>query len=195
MKFSKPIILASGSPRRKSLMEEAGIPFEIKLKAVDENFPAELKREEVAVFIAKKKASVYNEEVLEGYTVITADTIVCYENEILGKPKNEIDAFEMLKKLSGKKHEVITAVCIRCGDSDECFYVTTSVYFKELSNEEIDFYIKQDQPMDKAGAYGIQEWIGLVGIEKIEGSYPNVVGLPVHQLYQHLIHLNSYKSL
>lgn len=126
MKFKTSIILASGSPRRKSLLNELGIEFVIKLKDVDENYPDELKREEVAIYLARKKAAVYNEEVQEGFTVITADTIVCLDNQILGKPTDEKDAFRMLRLLSGKKHEVITAVCIKSKNEESCFHVTTA---------------------------------------------------------------------
>lgn len=195
MKFSAPILLASASPRRKSLLSELGIKFEIKTKEIDESFPADLTGEQAAIFIAAKKAAAYDEEINEGYIVITADTIVCLDDHILGKPTDPADAQRMLRLLSGKKHDVITAVCIKSKESNDCFHVTTSVHFKELSEDEINFYIDKDKPFDKAGAYGIQDWLGLTAIDRIEGSYYNVVGLPVSELYHYLIRLKSFSEL
>jgi septum formation protein len=189
MKLKTPVILASGSPRRQELLRELGIPFEIILKQVDETYPDHLEKEQVALYLAEKKASAYDAEVITGKLVITADTIVCAGNIILGKPEDFDDGVRMLKLLSGKGHEVITAVCIRSASGQTTFFDTTSVYFKNLTDEEIRFYIDKCKPYDKAGAYGIQEWIGLIGIERIDGSYYNVVGLPVRKVYEHLLAL------
>jgi septum formation protein len=189
MILKTPVILASGSPRRQELLRELGIPFEIILKQIDETYPEHLEKEQVALFLAEKKASAYDAEVLTGKLVITADTIVCAGNIILGKPEDFDDGVRMLKLLSGKRHEVITAVCIRSASGQTTFFDTTSVYFKNLTDEEIRFYMDKCKPYDKAGAYGIQEWIGLIGIERIDGSYYNVVGLPVRKVYEHLLAL------
>jgi septum formation protein len=189
MKSNSKIILASASPRRKALLKEAGFQFEIKVKQVDEDFPSQLKRAEVALYLSAKKAEAYNEEVENGFIVITADTIVCVDDEILNKPADATEAFSMLQQLSGRAHDVITAVCIRANNKFDNFYVTTKVTFREITDNEINFYIQNFQPFDKAGAYGIQEWIGLVAITKIEGSYNNVVGLPVAEVYSRLIQL------
>lgn len=191
MAVPSKILLASASPRRQSLLKEAAINFEVVVKSVSEDFPPDLKREEVALYLADKKAAAYDDEVRKGYTVITADTIVCFNNEILGKPADSEEAFEMLKKLSGNTHEVITAVCIRNSYETFTFYVSTTVEFRQLTESEINWYIANYKPFDKAGAYGIQEWIGLVAITRINGSYNNVVGLPVAEVYQHLIRITS----
>jgi septum formation protein len=180
------VILASGSPRRQALLKELGLQFEVVLKDIDEEFPSHLKREQVAEFLARKKASAYSKEISEGKIVITADTIVCVNDEILNKPSGFEKAFQMLKKLSGRSHQVITAVCISSEKFSDCFSVVTTVKFKKLSESEITYYITTHQPFDKAGGYGIQEWIGLIGLESIEGSYYNVVGLPVKELYERL---------
>jgi septum formation protein len=186
VKIKYPILLASGSPRRQSLLKELGFNFEIKLKNVDETFPDNLKGKDVALFLAIKKADAYQQEIEDGYLVITADTIVCIGDEIMNKPDDFRQAFTMLSKLSGRRHEVITAVCIKTKSITDCFHVSTSVYFKKLTEKEIEYYINTHKPFDKAGGYGIQEWIGLVAVEKIEGSYHNVVGLPVKELYEYL---------
>ncbi len=189
MHFPTDIVLASGSPRRQSILNEMGISFEVILHTIDEDFPSSLKGSEVALYLANKKAMAYDSEVESGKTVITADTIVCINNEILNKPGNHGEAFTMLKSLSGKTHEVITAVCIRNKKQTKSFATTTRVTFKELSKEEIDYYIETCKPFDKAGGYGIQEWIGMIGISAIEGSYYNVVGFPAHEVYQNLIQM------
>ena len=191
MRFPSRLILASASPRRQSLLNEAGLKFEIVVKPVNEDFPPDLKREKVALYLAEKKASAYNDEVYSGYTIITADTIVCVDDEILGKPTDNEDAKRMLRKLSGRSHEVITAACIRNSLDSKCFHVVTKVTFRALTDDEILYYIENYKPFDKAGAYGIQEWIGLVAISGIEGSYNNVVGLPVAEVYEALIQMNS----
>ncbi len=176
------IILASQSPRRKELLKLMGFEFKIEVHEVEETFPDNLAAFEVALFIANKKANAFKGETTNKI-IITADTIVSIDNEILGKPLNAIDAKLMLQKLSGKVHEVYTAVCIYHNNQLISFYDTTQVTFKELSEPEIDFYIQTYQPFDKAGAYGIQEWIGLIGVVSINGSYTNVMGLPTEKLF------------
>ncbi|MCJ8163570.1 Maf family nucleotide pyrophosphatase [Pontibacter sp. E15-1] len=185
MNLSRPLLLASNSPRRKELLASLGIAFDVKVKEVQEDFPDHLKRAEIAEYLAAHKAEAYREN-LQGEAIITADTIVCLGDRVLNKPIDYAGAFEMLQALSGKAHEVITGVCILTQEQKTVFHDTTTVYFKPLSETEISYYIKQYKPYDKAGAYGIQEWIGMVGIEKIEGSYFNVVGLPVQKLYAQL---------
>lgn len=180
------IILASKSPRRQELLKLMGLDFNVVLKEVDESFPSELNPAEIAVHIAENKAKAFDESLNQNELVLTADTIVCIENAILGKPENEEHAFAMLSSLSGKKHEVITGVAFLQNHRLYSFHETTEVYFRTLSAEQINYYIKTCKPYDKAGSYGIQEWIGLVGIEKIIGSYTNVVGLPTHRVYQEL---------
>ncbi len=181
------IILASNSPRRRELLTILGLDFESKtLPGIDESFPDELRGEAIPMHIASKKAAAYRTLVTSNELVITADTIVYVDGEVLGKPKDEADARRMLRLLSGRSHEVSTGVCILTKDQQQTFAVTTNVTFDALSEEEIDFYIEKYKPYDKAGAYGIQEWIGLVGCSKLEGSYFNVMGLPVQRLYKEL---------
>ena len=181
------IILASKSPRRQQLLKEMGIEFEVRTKSVDESFPNDLKKEQVALYLCEKKANAFlGEELNEMELLITADTIVCLGNEILNKPADRGHAIQMIEKLSGKKHEVITGICLRSAEKRKSFFVSTDVYFKKLSRKEIEYYVDNYKPYDKAGSYGIQEWIGYVGIEKIEGSYFNVVGLPTARLYEEL---------
>lgn len=183
-----PIILASKSPRRQELLSQMGYQFSLVLKEVDESFPANLSPIETALFIANKKINAF-EHSITNELVITADTIVVLENEILGKPANRQDAIEMLQKLSGKKHHVITAVCLLHQHNIKSFFDTSAVFFATLSQSEIEFYVDNFKPYDKAGAYGIQEWIGINKIEKIEGSYTNIVGLPTEKLYKELASL------
>lgn len=181
------LILASASPRRKQLLEELNIPFRVKTKSVEENFPAALNPEEVAAYLSKLKAAAFRrEDFTEQTLIITADTIVTLEGKILGKPLDREDAFRILKLLSAKKHQVITGVTLRSLDKEQTFTVSTDVFFKSLSSSEIAFYVDNFKPYDKAGAYGIQEWIGHAAIERIEGSYFNVMGLPTHRLYEEL---------
>ena len=181
------IILASNSPRRRELLSILGLDFESKtLPGIDESFPDTLRDEDIPKHIASKKADAYRTLVTGNELVITADTIVYVDGEVLGKPKDEEDARRMLRLLSGRSHEVITGVCILTKEQQQTFAVTTDVTFDALSEEEIDFYIEKYKPYDKAGAYGIQEWIGLVGVSKLEGSYFNVMGLPVQRLYKEL---------
>lgn len=180
------IILASKSPRRQELLALMDLDFKVVLKEVDESYPDGLKPEQIAVYIAEEKARAFDEELNENELVLTADTIVCVDDIILGKPDNEEHAFEMLSMLSGKKHEVITGVAFLMNQRLHSFYEVSEVYFTNLSAEQIRHYIQTCKPFDKAGSYGIQEWAGLVGIEKINGSYTNVVGLPTHRVYQEL---------
>ena len=183
----KRIILASGSPRRQQFLRELDIDFTIQLKEVEEIYPNHLQASEITIFLAELKANAFD-LLEENEILITSDTIVWHENKALGKPKDAQDAFEMLQSLSGKTHEVITSVCFKTKNSLETITETTKVTFNSLSDEAIQYYISTYKPFDKAGSYGIQEWIGLVGIAKIEGSYTNVVGLPVEKVYQKLIH-------
>ncbi len=183
MILTHPLILASNSPRRQQILREAGFDFEVFTKSIDEDFDPQMDVRQVAEFLANKKNSAYREDRQEAI-IITADTTVVLENTILNKPEDEQHATEMLVALSGKEHEVISGVCVSYGDQVDCFSDTTIVQFKNLTGEEIDYYIKHFRPLDKAGAYGIQEWIGMIGVTKMEGSYFNVVGLPIHRLYQ-----------
>jgi len=181
------IILASNSPRRQQLLYEMGIHFEVRVKPVNEVFPENLSNEEVAIFLCELKANAFVEdEFKDDELLITADTIVCLGDEILNKPNDRPHAIEMLTKLSGKMHEVITGVCLRSKEKMKSFSVSTNVYFRELSMNEIEYYVDAFHPLDKAGSYGIQEWIGFVGITKIEGSYFNVVGFPTEKIFEAL---------
>lgn len=179
------IVLASKSPRRQELLKGIGIEFSILTKDVDESYPSRLPLADVAPFLSLKKAKAFEDQELpENYMVITADTVVIAENEILGKPKDKEDAFRMLKLLSGKTHRVVTGVTVHTKETSKTFSVTSKVTFDELDNQEIEYYIDNYKPYDKAGAYGIQEWIGYVGVCGVEGSYFNVMGLPTHKLYE-----------
>jgi septum formation protein len=180
------IILASKSPRRQELLRLMDIEFRLVLKEVDESYPEYLKPEEIAVYIAEKKAKAFDETVTDEI-VLTADTIVCVNNQILGKPEDAEDAIEMLQLLSGRMHKVITGVCLLHNHHYHSFYEVSEVYFGELTDEEIIDYVNRYKPFDKAGSYGIQEFIGLIGIERINGSYTNVVGLPTERLYRELM--------
>jgi septum formation protein len=182
------IILASGSPRRQQFLRDLDIPFTIQLKEVDEIYPEHLQSNEITEYLANLKANAFS-DLKDNDLLITSDTIVWLDNKALGKPKNSLDAFDMLSQLSGKKHQVITSVSIKGKSFQKMISDTTDVYFKELSTEEIDYYINTYQPFDKAGSYGIQEWIGFIGIERIKGSYFNVMGLPVQKLYKELMKL------
>ena len=180
------LILASKSPRRQSLIQEMGFPFEVRIKEVEEIYPPNLKSEEVPIFLAELKSKPLVENLTQNEILITSDTVVVNEGKILGKPKDKTEAFEMLQSLSGKSHKVITGVCLRSIDKTISFAETTIVYFSELTESEINYYIDNYKPFDKAGAYGIQEWIGAIAINKIEGCYYNVMGLPVHKVYRTL---------
>ena len=181
------IILASNSPRRKELLGGLGLPFEVRvMDGIDESYPATMPVSEVALHIAGLKADAYRKTMAEDELIITADTVVIVGNEILGKPHDEADAIRMLKLLSGRTHQVTTGVCLIAGNWERRFSVTTDVTFKELTNEEIHYYIDTYKPFDKAGAYGIQEWIGYIGVTGLNGSYYNVMGLPVQRIYTEL---------
>jgi septum formation protein len=175
------IILGSGSPRRAQLLTEIGVPFKVIVKNVDETPPEQFRREDTAMFLARKKALAFKPDLRENMLVITADTIVAMDEFILGKPVDAAEATRMLQLLSGRKHQVITGVCILSLQKSESFFVKTEVSFKTLRPEEISYYVETYQPFDKAGAYGIQEWIGMTGIDYIQGSYFNVMGLPLNQ--------------
>ena len=181
------LILASNSPRRKELLAGLGIPFEVRvLQDIDEHYPENLPVNEVARYIAKEKADAYRRIVAADELIITADTVVIVGDEILGKPVDEADAIRMLKLLSGRTHQVTTGVCLLTAEKERCFDVTTDVTFKALTDEEIHYYVDRYRPFDKAGAYGIQEWIGYIGVTGLNGSYYNVMGLPVQRIYQEL---------
>lgn len=181
------IILASNSPRRKELLSGLGIRYEVKtLPGIEESYPDTLKGEEIPVYIACEKAEAYRNAMQPDELIITADTIVWLDGVVMGKPKDEEEARGMLRRLSGKTHQVITGVCLTGAEFQKSFTTMTDVMFAELTDEEINYYIEHYKPMDKAGSYGIQEWIGFVGVEKIKGSYFNVMGLPVQRLYKEL---------
>jgi len=181
------LILASNSPRRQELLAGLDIDFEIKtIPDIEESYPDTLRKEEIPVYIAKEKAKAYQKYLEENTLLITADTIVLLEGKVYGKPNNEQEAKEMLQTLSGQTHEVITGVCLTGLKKQQTFHVTSQVKFAELRNDEIDYYVKKYKPFDKAGAYGVQEWIGYIGVEKLEGSFYNVMGLPVRVLYTYL---------
>jgi septum formation protein len=181
------LILASQSPRRQALLKAMDLEFQVLVKSVNETFPNNIPVENVADYLAEKKADVFDfAELPPNSTLITCDTVVITDNEILGKPKNFDEAFSMLKKLSGREHTVITSVCIKTATTKKLFSERTFVHFKNLSDEQIRYYIEAYKPFDKAGAYGIQEWIGLVGIDKIEGCFYNVMGLPTARLISEL---------
>jgi len=180
------LILASQSPRRQQLLKQLGCEFEVRLKETDETVPTSIPARQVSMFLAEKKANTFKNDLQSNELLITADTIVILDEEILNKPKDEEEAFEMLSKLSGRVHEVVTGFSLTSIDKQFTDSDTSLVFFRKLNREEISFYIKNYQPFDKAGSYGAQDWIGMVGIERIEGSYFNVMGLPVHKLYQAL---------
>lgn len=181
------VVLGSNSPRRKELLSGLGVAFEVRpMPEIDESYPSSLPNEEVALYVANKKAEAYAPFMTDETLLITADTVVCCKGTIFGKPSSCEDAAMMLRSLSGCSHEVITGVVLATTRQTERFSVSTKVFFSPLTDQEIDYYIKTFQPYDKAGAYGIQEWIGFVAIERIEGSYFNVVGLPVQRLYRAL---------
>ena len=180
------IILGSASPRRKELLTDIGLIFNIQTTDKEENFPIELKEQEIAEFLAKKKSDFLSENLNPEDLLITADTIVSFNKELLKKPSDKEEAFNTLSKLSGNTHKVITGVCIKTLEKEVVFSSTTMVTFNKLTKDEINYYINNYKPYDKAGAYGIQEWIGKIGIKNIDGSYANVVGLPTSKLYEQL---------
>ena len=181
------IILASGSPRRQQFFKEMDLHYTIRIKEIEEIYPEYLQAEEITNFLAELKASAFENELKENDVLVTSDTIVWLNGKALGKPKDYDDAFQMLQQLANQTHEVITSVCLKSIDKTEVFHCVTKVTFANLSDEAIKYYLDNYQPFDKAGSYGIQDWIGLVGISKIEGSYTNVVGLPTEMLFQKLM--------
>jgi len=182
------IILASQSPRRKMLLEGLDLNFEIIVRNdIDESYPSDLKMTEIPQFLAKSKSQYYMDLLNEKTILITADTIVWHKNEMLGKPRDAEDAYKLVSRLSGSSHTVITGVCLRSASLLRVFHSVSEVIFRRLTHDEIYYYVSKYKPFDKAGAYGIHEWIGYVGIEKIEGSFFNVMGLPVQMLYKELV--------
>ena len=184
---NKHLILASGSPRRQELLKDLDIDFSIQVKAIDEVYPSNLKAEEITNYLAILKAKAFENILKDDEIVITSDTIVWHYNKPLEKPKNAAQAIEMLQELSNEVHEVITSVCLKSNNKQKVFFDITKVHFKELTINEIKYYVENYKPFDKAGSYGIQEWIGFIGVTKLEGSYFNVMGLPVHKLYEELL--------
>jgi len=183
------LILASGSPRRQQFLKELDLDFEIRLKPVVEDYPNTLMHHDISDYLSQLKAIPFKQDLKHNDILITSDTIVWHDNKALGKPKDAEDAFDMLRAMSGKTHEVISSICFTTTTTQKTVYAVTSVTFKPLSDAEIHYYIANYKPFDKAGAYGIQEWIGQIGISAIEGSYTNVVGLPTHLLYKTLLEL------
>lgn len=179
------ILLASGSPRRQQFFQDMHLDFEVRLKEVDEIYPEHLKASEITDFLAKLKADTFQGELAPNDILVTSDTIVWHNGKALGKPKDYDDAFQILRALSDSTHEVYTSVCFRHNGKTDIINEVTKVTFAHLSDEAIAYYLDNFKPYDKAGAYGIQEWIGIIGISKIEGSYSNVVGLPVQKVYEY----------
>ncbi len=186
---NKHLILASGSPRRQHFLKELKLDFEIRLKEIDENYPSNLKEEEITDYLAELKAQPFIKELKQDDILITADTIVWLDGKAIGKPKNHEEAKNMLTNLSGKTHKVISSFCLTTVNKQIIKSDTTFVKFSKLTEIEIEYYIKNYHPFDKAGSYGIQEWIGYIGIEKIEGSYFNVMGFPIHKFYHEMLKL------
>jgi len=185
------LILASGSPRRQQFFKDLDLDFEIRLKEIEEIYPDHLKAHEITDYLALLKANAFEGELNENEILVTSDTIVWHKNKALGKPKDYDDAFQILKTLSNETHEVITSVCFKTTKSSMVFHEITKVTFSTLSDESIHYYLKNYQPFDKAGAYGIQEWIGFIGVSKIEGSYANVMGMPTDKVFHYLLNLNK----
>lgn len=184
------LILASASPRRKAFLEDLNIPFRVDVRPVKETFPNHLYKEEIPLYLSKLKADAFN-DISPNQVVLTGDTVVWQKGVTLGKPKNENEAFEMINQLSGRTHEVISAFCLKTKNQSICKSASCKVFFKKLTEEEINYYIKNFQPFDKAGAYGIQDWIGQIGVTSIEGSFFTVMGLPIHLLYKELTELKN----
>ena len=185
------LILASGSPRRQQFFKDLDLDFEIRLKEIEEIYPSELKAEAITNYLAELKANAFEGELNDNEILITSDTIVWHNNTALGKPKDEQDAFAILKSLSNATHEVITSVCFKTKEKTDTFFEVTKVTFNTLSDEAIQYYLDHYKPYDKAGAYGIQEWIGFVGVAKIEGSYTNVMGMPTDKVFDYLNNLDN----
>lgn len=185
MNFNRPLILASKSPRRREILSGAGFDYVVKAMAVPEDYPDSLPLASVAAYLAKKKAMAY--EGLSGDEIlVTADTVVIHQDTLLGKPADAAEARQMLRQLQGDKHLVVTGVCLRSTDKTVVFDDTTEVYFNALTEEEIAYYVDAHNPLDRAGAYGIQDWVGMVGVARIEGNYFTVMGLPIHKVYDEL---------
>ncbi|MFV8342061.1 Maf-like protein [Flavobacterium sp. XS2P39] len=180
------LILASGSPRRQQFFKDLDLDFEIRLKEIEEVYPPELEAAQITNYLAELKASAFEGELQTNEILITSDTIVWHNSKALGKPKDEQDAFEILKSLSNTTHEVITSVCFKTNEKIDLLHEITKVTFNELTDESIRYYLENYKPYDKAGAYGIQEWIGFIGVSKIEGSYANVMGMPTDKVYEYL---------
>lgn len=180
------LILASGSPRRQQFFKDLDLDFEIRLKEIEEIYPSSLKAQEITIYLAMLKATAFEGELLSNEILITSDTIVWHKNKALGKPKDQKEAFEILKSLSDATHEVITSICFKSQEKSEVITEISRVTFNKLSDEAINYYLEKFKPYDKAGAYGIQDWIGLIGVSKIEGSYANVMGMPTDKVYEYL---------
>ncbi len=187
--YKHKIILGSASPRRQQLLKDAAFNFKVHPINADESFPGNLKAEQIALYLCEKKASAFPIKLADDEILITADTIVWIDDIVLNKPESEFEAKQMLQLLSGKMHRVFTGVCLTTNKNKVSFTDETKVYFKNLSEEEILFYIENYKPFDKAGSYGAQDWLGLIGVEKIEGSYFNVMGLPINRVYEELTKL------
>jgi septum formation protein len=185
--FPYQLILGSNSPRRHELLTSLGFKFLNKPIHADESFPIDLVAEEIPLYLAEKKADAFEEELKDTDILITADTIVWCEGKVYNKPANFVEGKAMLEALSGKMHEVFTGVCLKSGNKQTTFYDVSKVYFKKLKPEEIEYYLMNFSPYDKAGSYGVQDWLGYIGIDKIEGSFYNVMGLPVKELYEELV--------
>jgi septum formation protein len=185
--INRPIILASQSPRRHQLLKEAGFEFEVRTRSIDEVFPEDMPAENVAEYLAIQKAEAVTDWIVDQEIIITADSVVILNNKIYGKPTDAADAFRIIRELSGSIHQVITGVCISAKEKRVSFSEVANVHFAEISDEEINFYIEKYKPFDKAGAYGVQEWIGFTKVKKIEGTFANIMGLPVHRVYQELM--------
>ena len=179
------LLLASGSPRRRQLLTDLGLPYEVRLREVDESFPPQLRRAQVAEYLARHKAEAYRATLAADELLLTADTIVCLDQDVLNKPADAAEACAMLTRLQGRAHQVYTGVCLLPGDgrAPVVFSDETTVHFRALSSQEITFYVTRYQPLDKAGAYGAQDWLGLAAIDRLEGSYFNVMGLPTHRVW------------
>lgn len=185
------IILASGSPRRQQFFKDLDLDFEIRLKEIEEIYPPELKAEEITNYLAELKANAFEGEINDNEILITSDTIVWHKDKALGKPKDKEDAFAILKSLSNATHEVITSVCFKTKNKTELISEITKVTFNPLTDAVIDYYLEHYKPYDKAGAYGIQEWIGFIGVAKVEGSYTNVMGMPTDKVFEYLNNLDN----
>jgi len=183
-----PFILGSASPRRKQLLEQMGFNITVKPLDIEEKYPEFLAPSEVVLYLAALKSEAYGPVPANNSVLITSDTVVALNGKIIGKPEDEVDAKRILQQLSGRQHTVITGVCLRSSHQRKTFFVKTNVLFKKLKPDEIDFYIRNYQPLDKAGSYGIQDWIGMIGVKRIEGCYYNVMGLPLQKLYKNLQH-------